>query len=920
MVDKNSIEELQLIQNIMNKVTSDNKDIVEIMLADKTISNELMLNILNSLKSPYKINIFNPINWTVAILQSSGIMGDIKVRDTFKSDYTKKLLKNTDIPKEIIPNLLQYLKKGNSKLVDAALNRPDFNFYLLPEILKNTLTEDSFHAVANGMAHKVSAQKVKFAESLINNPKFPDNCIADVVRCYATRLIKNEDLELLCNNPDFPPSQIHSLIINMNQNRNASWYSVVNSIQPHFKTQLAKHLIADKNCPNEYVADIIGAIDLRQKKLFEQLYADKNISKEELSSILTLEYGLKLGYKNLTFLCKTMVLIDAVAIKDKTLVYIEKYGINKNKVDALVDEISTELGLKKENIYTNEENKRLLFNNYIANNSNIEEIVKNINLNKYKKGIPIKYSRSEFVKDIDNLLAGLSKEERTTVLNYFSLQIENGKMEGFPINPEKSVEINGKLAPIVEQIKKKVADFTQNNETTIENHESKRLFDSIIKGCPEFTTVIGKVQHETHQYTVDVHTLKVLQNAFNDPEYKKLDDESKTVLKFAILLHDLGKKEGVIDKKHYETSAKYAVIILEKYKLPTRVKSRIIETIYNHHWFEYYNKNEISINTVNALYRTPQDLRLAVIMAKADLMGVSNVFHLRKTKAISQKAFDEFFNKKMNELFAQQDARYKNANLVIDTKFVQTSERKFPTQTVVIKGKPTEIPVLNLTDESLPEDLYEFGFTKGTTRQSARFFSHFNNRIRGLKVFIALSSAPATESVQSLTMISLDNSRSYRHQIYGVITDVDMANIAQASNKNIGSGYKKDLKNFTKDLFSFLRVNTFVRDCLIEELHKSSIELTKDEYAKLAEEIVNIQYETQITKDIKIGDKVISAKVLQDALNASRDRLFEGSFHSEIVAINPRVKALVARVSSIKECSQEFLELAVDNNLPIILI
>ena len=83
---------------------------------------------------------------------------------------------------------------------------------------------------------------------------------------------------------------------------------------------------------------------------------------------------------------------------------------------------------------------------------------------------------------------------------------------------------------------------------------------------------------------------------------------------------------------------------------------------------------------------------------------------------------------------------------------------------------------------------------------------------------------------------------------------------------------------------------------------------------------MNIQYETQITKDIKIGDKVISAKVLQDALNASRDRLFEGSFHSEIVAINPRVKALVARVSSIKECSQEFLELAVDNNLPIILI
>ena len=256
----------------------------------------------------------------------------------------------------------------------------------------------------------------------------------------------------------------------------------------------------------------------------------------------------------------------------------------------------------------------------------------------------------------------------------------------------------------------------------------------------------------------------------------------------------------------------------------------------------------------------------------------------------------------------------------MDTKFQQTNKRKFPVQTVTIKGKLQEIPVLNLTDESLSDDLYEYGFAKGVTRKDARFFAHFNDRLKGLKVFMALSSSPTTESVQSLSMIALDNSRAYRNQIYGVITDVDMANIAQASNENIGSGYKKDLKNYTKDLYGFLQVNTTVRDCLINELEKSSIELTKDEYTQLAEKIVDIQYSTQITDDIKVGDKVIPAKVLQDALNASRDKLFDGTFHSEIVAINPRVKALVARVSSIEECSQEFLELAAENNLPIILI
>lgn len=115
-------------------------------------------------------------------------------------------------------------------------------------------------------------------------------------------------------------------------------------------------------------------------------------------------------------------------------------------------------------------------------------------------------------------------------------------------------------------------------------------------------------------------------------------------------------------------------------------------------------------------------------------------------------------------------------------------------------------------------------------------------------------------------------------------------------------------------------MNTYVRDNFINELDKAGINLTTDEYAQLSKKIIDIQYSSQIVKDIKIGDKLIPAKLLRNALNASRDKLFEGSIHSEIVAINPRVKALVARVSSIEECDQEFLELATENNLPIVLI
>ena len=67
----------------------------------------------------------------------------------------------------------------------------------------------------------------------------------------------------------------------------------------------------------------------------------------------------------------------------------------------------------------------------------------------------------------------------------------------------------------------------------IKDPEAKAVFDALIQGFPEFTSIIGKVQHGTHAYTVDIHTLKVLQDVMNDPYYNRLSDMDKTVVKFA---------------------------------------------------------------------------------------------------------------------------------------------------------------------------------------------------------------------------------------------------------------------------------------------------------------------------------------------------------------------------------------------------
>ena len=130
------------------------------------------------------------------------------------------------------------------------------------------------------------------------------------------------------------------------------------------------------------------------------------------------------------------------------------------------------------------------------------------------------------------------------------------------------------------------------------------------------------------------------------------------------------------------------------------------------------------------------------------------------------------------------------------------------------------------------------------------------------------------------------------------------------------------MKTFKEILFNANNnVRTYVKDHLITELSKKGIELNDNEYVKLAKFLVAKKYTTQITKHIKIGDKVIKASDLVECLEKSRDALLKGDYqHSEIVSINPRVKGLIAKVENLKECPEEFLRCAKKHNLPIILM
>lgn len=251
-----------------------------------------------------------------------------------------------------------------------------------------------------------------------------------------------------------------------------------------------------------------------------------------------------------------------------------------------------------------------------------------------KDGIPLKYSRNRFLGDLKAELEVLPPEERKLIEEKFDIRLnptefnEVGvEMERIPIVPE-----NIGTSKAEQKIGQIIKNFTQENETLIEDPETKKVLDSIIQEFPEFTAVIGKKQHHTHQYSVDVHTIKNLQDNLQNHRLQGLDSDSQLVLKYSTILHDLGKQfisDFCPDEGHARLSAIYTEKILGRMNLSPEIKSRILKQVEFHHWFKDYNMGRLSAKGVTNLFKTKEDITIAEIMARSDLKNVSDNFHLR---------------------------------------------------------------------------------------------------------------------------------------------------------------------------------------------------------------------------------------------------------------------------------------------------
>lgn len=622
-----------------------------------------------------------------------------------------------------------------------------------------------------------------------------------------------------------------------------------------------------------------------------------------------------------------LAVISKMSDTDKAL--LKKHGFN-------IDTISKTLSGVKPNVkISSAQQREFLVKTLSNNNAKANKVFKEFDFAKYgTDGLPLKYSRKDFMNNVEDILNDLPTQDRVEILSHYG--IENDNFDGL-LNNRPFEDLSGYSPEFINAAKKvqsEIDKFTTKNEVDIPDKEVKEILDGLIKGLPEFTSIVGKQQHGTHAYSVDIHMLKVLQDAMNNPAYSKLSDKSKTVLKFAAILHDVGKAAGVVDSNHFRTSAIYMSSILDKFNLPTEMKHQIIDAVDNHHWFGDFNTDKLSAQDVAVKCRRSGDLEVYKILAKADLANVSSTFHYRVTGTSNKAEYDAFIDKKMSEVDVEIKKMNSNAPVVFDSKILNGG-KKFPTKKVVKDGVEYNVRVLNLAD--LPEGmpLEKYGFVSGTTKENATFGVHFSDSPRESYDVITSDTRRLAQGHPIFSYMLLKWGHAGRISQEGLIFNVDNSNTVIASSVNSVSGFKKNLREHSSPFFNDgsmvanerAKISNLIREHLSEN---AGVKLSRDEYAELFDKYLKSKkYITQIKEDVKIGDKVIKANDLKTAIEKAQETLFtynksnevDGSFdgNNEMTTVDPVPVGLYSTKFRIEDCSPELLKMAEEEGLPIIL-
>lgn len=607
------------------------------------------------------------------------------------------------------------------------------------------------------------------------------------------------------------------------------------------------------------------------------------------------------------------------------------YPKNREEYCALLPKLIKSIGIDTKPL-----SKEIEGNYYVAMNRlmDADGVLSKIDFDNENISIGLKYSRNSFISDVEKLLETLTRTERNKAMDYFGFELiqrNDGilQMNGYPINVNNGAKMSEiadeNTRNIIEKIRPLVERFSNQNEIIVENNPAlaKELND-IIKAFPEFITIIGKKQHSTHDFTVDIHTLKVLQGIATNPRYQKLPDADKRILQIATLMHDLTKAENLTDKTHPQYSAYDTYYLLEKMELSESEKLKVYQIIKNHDWLERLNKagsksKEIARDIAFQL-REGNLFEMASILTEADLKGVkaNDSFYIKYRSVLEDGNIE--VQKLVEEL-------QKTSIYLPQTRIPKASEIKLDGERAKIEvttdeaGNQISNTVIYL-DKSM--DLSQYGFADGLKAEDLNVLVHALNYENQSAIFQALGQVDS-DALLSSSYVTYRKGNYHVFRTQGFILDVANTDIHAGTYMDFGSGYGKDLQTLkTQYLFNGARKE--FRNFFSQEF-KKILNLTDDEYLKLYNEIYD---KTILELDETHPEVAKKIRELFDAMEVHKRT--HGRDYNEILISRPKIQAIfwqgkvkdsdidkgLRQKYTIEKVPEFLRKYAQENNLPII--
>lgn len=554
---------------------------------------------------------------------------------------------------------------------------------------------------------------------------------------------------------------------------------------------------------------------------------------------------------------------------------------------------------------------------------NLDNSIKGVDFNKVE--LELKIPRSVFVTKVTDAMKNLEPLEQRKVMDYYGFEIENGVLKGYPINlnnGDKLSEIASmKTRKVVENIRPLVIEFSEKNPIKVTNASAdfEKDLNDILQGLPELRPMIGKVQHRTHAYTLDKHTLKVLQGVVSNPKFQNLSTEDKKILSIASLLHDITKTEGVRDLAHPMESAFDAYYIIQKMNLPEEQQLKIYELIKSHNWLDRLNNPK---NTPEMVQQIAQDIafdsrhtntfELAKILCEADMKAVKkdSTFFEHHKKTLEQ----------MSNLVDRYIKRIHTTQIVLPQTVIPKASQITGGVTKSADGIKNTVIYMN----NVGNDLSAYGFAKGTTKENWRGLVHALEEESQMSKFNTFSTID-TEALLSTSYMDTKSYKVFRKQ--GFILDVNTNDIHAGYCSDFGTGYEKSIELLKSDyLFHGQRkANELERNAwrsdrsryrnYIPDLIKKAMGVNDEEYMKLLEKIQGCKSLTDIEKvDKKFAEKL--KQVFEEMESRKRSG---GRQYNEMLVSRPKIQGVFAYDKPYERIPKFLRKYAQENDIPIII-